>query len=237
MPTVTANSKSRPTKPVGFGLVLHLGDDGSTGPGYRCGGPGQAVAERSAAHVCTSAVLGSCGPVEVGGEPVKVAVRWMLGAIIGGASLTGALAGLGGVAGAAPLHAGGGGIPVLQASLTPSQPTGTAIFAVAPGDVPWSIAGSHVALHSDGMLQVTVARLIDPVLGYNPVPYLAASVYCSASKVGTTMTVPFSHAGNAHLRARVALPSTCSAPAVLVNPALNATAPANLYIAFTGTGT
>lgn len=162
-------------------------------------------------------------------------VRGIVGGI-GAVALAGAgLVGLGGAAGAASPR-NEGAVPVLHSSLTPSTPNGPSMFNVAPGMVPWTIASGHALLRSNGTLQVNVARLIDPALGHNPVPYLAASLYCNGSLEGTTPTVAFSRQGNAHLRATMTLPSVCSNPAVLLNPATAASSPLPAYIAFTAAG-
>lgn len=167
---------------------------------------------------------------------MKVVSRWTLSGVVAAVLSLVGVVGFGGIAGAAPLNpAGHGRTPVLHASLAPSMPGEASIFGVPPGGVPWSIASGQVLLRSDGTVQVEVARLIDPVLGYNPAPYLAATVYCAGEAVGTTATVPFSHEGNAQLRTQVALPAACQDPAVLINPAKTADTPLAAYIA-TSTG-
>lgn len=151
---------------------------------------------------------------------------------------SGSLVALAGTAGASsPLPETQSARPVLHASLTPSKPTGGAIFGVAPGTVPWTIASGRVLLGENGTLQVNVARLIDPTLGDNPAPYIAATLYCAGTAVATTSTVPFSPQGNAALRAHLAFTGSCPAPAVLLRPAFAPTAPASVYIAYTGTAT
>lgn len=169
---------------------------------------------------------------------MSVVSRWVVGSVVASVfAFGGAAVGLGGVAAAAPPSPQAQGrAPVLHGSLAPSVPTDGNIFGVPPGGVPWSIASGHVLLGSDGTLQVNVARLIDPVLGDNPVPYLAASVYCGGQVVATTATVPFSSEGNAHLRATVAVPAMCSDPTVLLNPAKAAGAPLGAYIASSSLG-
>lgn len=166
-----------------------------------------------------------------------VMVRWVLGGIGAVALAVAGMVVVSGSAAATPLSVQRqGAVVALHSSLTPSTPDEASIFDVPPGNVPWSIASGHVLLRSNGTLQVNVARLIDPILGKNPIPYLAASVYCDGSFVETTATVPFSPQGNAHLRATVTLPSVCPDPAILLNPAKVATTPLPVYIAFTGTG-
>lgn len=124
---------------------------------------------------------------------------------------------------------------LLSAAISPSVPSDSAIFGSKAGTIPWSIAAGHVRLGANGVLQLNVARLIDPDTGVNPLPYLAASVYCAGSKVATTPAVPFSSLGNAHLHTMVSLPQSCAAPAVLVNPAKAANAVnSKVYIGYTG---
>lgn len=163
--------------------------------------------------------------------------RWALSGLVAAAMAIGGLTGLAGTATASPPSSQSqGGRPVLHQALTPSTPTGPEIFTVTPGNVPWSIAAGHVLLQQNGTLQVDVARLIDPTVGHNPVPYLAASVYCSGTEVATTTYVPFSYQGNARLRATVTMPSACAAPAVLIRPAKPITTVVTVlpaYIAFT----
>lgn len=128
-------------------------------------------------------------------------------------------------------HAGG---PLLVASLAPSVPSDPAIFGVGPGGVPWQLSAGHVVLTQSGKLVVSVARLVVPALGTNPVPGLAASVYCNGTLAATTPAVPFSTQGNATIVASVMLPQFCPAPAVLLKPVPPAGL-LNVYIAFDGT--
>lgn len=164
---------------------------------------------------------------------MRVTIRRVLGSVVGGVFAVGTVAGLAGTAAAAPPNPQAQAhTPLLHASLTPSVPTDLSIFGVEAGGIPWSIASGHVLLRHNGTLQVNVARLIDPTSGYNPVPYLAASVYCDGRLAGTTATVPFSREGNAQLRTTVALPATCSDPTVLLNPATAPKTILHAYIAF-----
>lgn len=125
---------------------------------------------------------------------------------------------------------------VLVATLAPSMPAPTdpSIFGVAPGGVPWQIAHGHVVLAA-GALRVNVAGLVVTTSGTNPVPELAASVYCNGTLAAMTAPVPFSPQGDAHIHAAVpSLPAFCAAPAVLLNP-VNSTGVLPAYIAFDGT--
>lgn len=137
---------------------------------------------------------------------------------------------------AAPAARGNSEQAVLSGSLAPSVPTDPAIFGVAPGGLPWVLAAGQVQLGAGGMLQANVARLIVPTLGSNPVPYIAASVYCGGALAATTAPVPFSGGGNAQIHANVSLPAFCPAPAVLLKPATGSSSSdiVDVYIAFDG---
>lgn len=108
---------------------------------------------------------------------------------------------------------------LLNAALAPSVPTDPAIFGVKPGGVPWQIRPSRVRLGRDGRLVVNVDGLVVVGPGTNPLPDLAATVYCNGAAVGTTAPVAFSTRGNARIRATVSLPALCPVPGVLLNPA------------------
>lgn len=129
--------------------------------------------------------------------------------------------------------------PVLSGSLAPSvvpAPAGPSIFGVAPGGKPWVLTAGHVQLGAGGMLEADVSHLVVPATGSNPVPFIAASVYCGGTAVATTAPVPFSSVGNAQIHAEVSLPTFCPAPAVLLEPATGSS-PSDIvdaYIAFDG---
>jgi hypothetical protein len=127
---------------------------------------------------------------------------------------------------------------VLSASLAPSVPSDPAVFGVTAGSLPWSLANGHVRIGRGGLIQVTVAGLVITTTGTNPVPDLAASLYCGGASVGTTAPVAFSSQGNAHIHAALTVPAFCPAPAVLLNPATGSAASdvkTGIYIAFDGT--
>ncbi|MCU1494717.1 MAG: hypothetical protein JWO62_2481 [Acidimicrobiaceae bacterium] len=127
---------------------------------------------------------------------------------------------------------------VLRSSLAPSVPSDPAIFAVKPGGAPWVLDAGHVRLGRGGELEVEVAGLVLATTGANPVPDLAASLYCNGALAATTAPVPFSATGNAHIHASVSLAAFCAAPAVLLNPATGSSPSAvvtGTYIAFDGT--
>lgn len=125
---------------------------------------------------------------------------------------------------------------VLSASLAPSLPSDAPVFGVAPGGLPWILNAGHVQLGAGGMLQANVSGLIVPARGDNPVPYIAASVYCAGALAATTAPVPFSAQGNAQIHATVSLPAFCPAPAVLLQPATGSSPGdvVDLYIAVDG---
>jgi hypothetical protein len=124
---------------------------------------------------------------------------------------------------------------VLNASLAPSLPTYSTIFGVKPGGAPWALQSGHVHLGQGGRLEVNVNGLVLTTSGANPLPGIAASVFCGGALAATTASVPFSTTGDAHVHATVSLPSPCLAPAVLLNPATAAGVNALVYIAFDGT--
>jgi hypothetical protein len=127
---------------------------------------------------------------------------------------------------------------VLTASLAPSVPSDPTVFGVAAGSKPWALTSGHVTLGPAGTLEVNVAGLIITTTGTNPVPDLAASLYCNGTSVGTTDPAPFSTQGNAHIHATLTMPAFCPAPAVLLNPSFGSTpsdVKTGIYIAFDGT--
>lgn len=132
-------------------------------------------------------------------------------------------------------HASAGG-PALRAPIVASVPTDPAIFGYGPGGKPWVIRAGHVALWSTGQLAAQVSGLVVPPptgTGVNPLPSLAAFVFCNGALVATTPSVPFAANGNARIHAMVTLPAICPAPAVLLGPPPAAGSP-NVYIAFDG---
>ncbi len=127
---------------------------------------------------------------------------------------------------------------VLRAVLAPSLPADPAIFGVVPGGAPWELGHGRARLGKSGRLMVSVHGLVLTTTAANPVPDLAASVYCGGTVAATTTPVPFSTTGNARIRTRVSLPGFCPAPAVLLNPATGSSpseVKTAIYIAFDGT--
>ncbi|MET9023257.1 hypothetical protein ABZV93_25125 [Actinopolymorpha sp. NPDC004070] len=126
----------------------------------------------------------------------------------------------------------------------PYTGAGNAIRGVPGGGLPWEIESAQGDLRSDGRLQITVEGLVlarrAPVpverQGTNPAPGFKAVVSClSASPEGTattvnvaTATAPATSAGDAVIKDKVRLPSSCLAPIVFV------TSPDGAWFAVTG---
>jgi hypothetical protein len=127
----------------------------------------------------------------------------------------------------------------LEAALFGSQPTGPTLFGVKPGGAPWVIRSGKAEVRREGRVEVRVRGLVIPTApqnGTNPLPGIAATVFCGGTAVGTTKTVPFSPAGDARIEDRLgaALPSPCLVPAVLLNPQIGSAVNPAVYIAATG---
>ncbi len=127
---------------------------------------------------------------------------------------------------------------VLSAPVAPSVTTDPPIFGVAPGGLDWQLRHGHVRVGAGGAIQANIDGLVVTTTGVNPLPYIAATVYCDGVAVATTAPVPFSSIGDAQIHAVVGLPASCAAPAVLFNPA-RSDSPSSIntsaYIAFGGT--
>lgn len=142
---------------------------------------------------------------------------------------------------AVPIASGGSQAPILNGSLAPSVPSDTSVFDLPAGGVPWVMTAGKVQLQASGMLHVSVEGLVVPPpkgTMMNPLPAIAASVYCNGTSVATTAPVPFSPKGNAQISTMVSLPAFCPAPAVLLNPVKKVGGVLHVlpaYIAFDGT--
>lgn len=129
---------------------------------------------------------------------------------------------------------------IFRSSLAPSVPSDPAIHGVAAGGAPWVIDRGRVVVRADGRIEATIRGLVIPVAHGTfpagtprPVNVVSASLYCApdtSAAVATTPAVPISDEGDATISARVALPATCLAPIVLVNP----NQAAGVYIAASG---
>jgi hypothetical protein len=125
---------------------------------------------------------------------------------------------------------------------TPLPNGGAVIFGVNPGGAPWvADDDSRITVRRDGSLVAKVRGLVIPGrVPPNPIPFLSASLSCNGVPGATTAPVPFSQAGDATIRADVAIPAQCVAPVVLLHPALvpaGGTTPvavAAVYIGATG---
>lgn len=95
------------------------------------------------------------------------------------------------------------------------------IGGVQSAGSPWTVKTGSATLDARGNLRVRVRDLILPSTGNaGPVTAVSASLVCGGSG-GTvqaeTASVPLSMKGNASLHERIALPSLCFAPVVLVH--------------------
>jgi len=116
--------------------------------------------------------------------------------------------------------------------------TANPIRGINGGGLPWAIANGNGVLHADGKLDVNVHGLVlaaGPNTGKNPIPTFRAVVSCLSVSNGNPTTVnvstdPFAATttGDAHIHARLALPSPCIAPIIFV------TSPTGAWFAATG---
>jgi hypothetical protein len=123
------------------------------------------------------------------------------------------------------------GRPLLRARLAPSVPTDPTIAGLAAGGLPWQLERGSVLLQPNGRIRVTLKGLVIPTSGTTgPVQTVTASLACAGGGLTQTAAVAISTAGDATIDTTIALPATCLAPVVLVNP----NGLAGLYIAVTG---
>ena len=123
-------------------------------------------------------------------------------------------------------HGKGHGGPLIRETLAPSVPTDPAFHGVNPGGAPWVLKEGRVQLSGD-RLDLRVRGLVIPIAPFNgtpgPVTTISASLYCGADSnttaAATTGQVPINRDGDARIRDdSFAVPSTCLAPVILVNP-------------------
>jgi hypothetical protein len=109
---------------------------------------------------------------------------------------------------------------------TPNQ----AIAGVVSGGAPWIVREGHARLKSNGRLNVEVVGLVitnGRLANGAPVPpnlvgttanvnMVAASLVCAGVVTGSTAVAALSAIGDAEMEGKVSLPSSCSAPMVLV---------------------
>jgi hypothetical protein len=106
----------------------------------------------------------------------------------------------------------------LVGSTAPNE-GGVTLFGVVPGGKTWVVKDGRVSVKRDGRLDVRIQGLVIPSLGNtNPVPAVSATLVCNGVPGTPTATFPLNAAGDGHIRATVAVPTPCQAPAVLVNP-------------------
>ena len=127
-----------------------------------------------------------------------------------------------------PSHLGKrNGVPLIQESLAPSQPTDPVFHGVSPGSLPWVLKFGEVRLGRDGTLDLRVKGLViptPPLTGTpGPVTTISASLYCGADTntvaADTTQQVPISGKGDARIHdVTFSVPSSCLAPVILVHP-------------------
>ena len=139
-------------------------------------------------------------------------------------------------------HDGGGsgggghhGGDVLRAGLAGSTKP-TTIFGIQPGSRNWVVRRGDVRVRRDGRIKVRVRGLVfapgEIGAGTNPLPGIAASLFCNGTAAGTTHVFPFSPQGDARIRDQLpAPPQPCANPTVLLNPAPAGTAVTGTYIA------
>jgi hypothetical protein len=150
----------------------------------------------------------------------------------------GALSALGHDNGRHGRHGRDQGGQLISESLAPSVPTDPTFHGVAPGGAPWVLKEGQVSLSERGRLDLRVRGLVIPSPPGNgtpgPVTTISASLYCGADSntmaAATTKQVPISSRGDARIMDRIAVPATCLAPVILVNP----NGIASLYIALDG---
>ena len=110
-----------------------------------------------------------------------------------------------------------------EGKLAACPATNTAI-----GDVPscgkaWKLTSGEAELERDGDLEVEVKGLVlnDASTGSSNgtpdgVDGVAAAVLCADKVVAQTSVVPLSKAGNAKVKAKVAVPSDCATPVIVL---------------------
>lgn len=108
------------------------------------------------------------------------------------------------------------------------------------GGVPWRLASAHGELKADGKLEIKIEGLVIAASGMNPISAFRGVVNCLTPASPTTGVnlvtdpAPATTAGDAKIKADLALPTPCIAPIVFVT---NGTGPPpGAWFAITGTG-
>jgi hypothetical protein len=113
------------------------------------------------------------------------------------------------------------------------------LFGVAPGDIDRMVKRAAAKLSRDGRVRVVLDGLVlaeGANAGTNPIPQIAATLFCNGAPVATTTPVAFSPDGHARIDQKLATapPSPCLVPALLMNPTPSGTPRTGTYIAATG---
>jgi hypothetical protein len=104
---------------------------------------------------------------------------------------------------------------------------------VKAGGAPWVLKRGAFRLLGNGQVVVQIRGLVIPELGTpGPVKTVGAALYCAndMTAAASSPSVPISETGNATIVSRVALPASCLAPAVLIEP----NGSSSIYIATSG---
>jgi hypothetical protein len=108
---------------------------------------------------------------------------------------------------------------------------------VPSGGAPWVIKHGLGVITDDGRVRVDVRGLVLPIANNTPGPVteVSASVVCSDAVAATSGAVPLSTEGNAEIRTKLQLPSSCFGAIILVRVAVaGSTSPTAPWIAATG---
>jgi hypothetical protein len=112
-------------------------------------------------------------------------------------------------------------VPILNTTLAGSLPSDPVLHGVTAGGAPWVVKASTFNLLSNGVVVVAVKGLVIPALGTpGPVNEIDAAIYCGADTAPAAMTksVKLNEEGDARIIDKVALPTRCVAPQILINP-------------------
>jgi len=119
-----------------------------------------------------------------------------------------------GTAVAGPDH----GRKIIDTRLVGIPVAGQVLLGVTGGGRPWTIEKGKAKLFEDGFLDLDVRGLVlgpgGANEGTNPIALGRAIVVCNGEDKVMSDTVPFSPAGDAKVKAQLALPSPCLAPVI-----------------------